>query len=89
MNRRYVLATGLLFLFGSILSAVPADARGGGGGRGGGGRGGGGRGGGGGHTRMRNTGGKPKDHKDVEAARERLRQSDYRDRDAPRDRPAV
>ena len=84
------LAIAALAVF-TLAASDFALARGGGGG---GGRGGGARRGGGGRS---GTGGgiggskssKDKNKKDLEAARERLRQADYRGRDAGRDRGAA
>jgi hypothetical protein len=74
----------------SLLGADYAMARGGGGGgRGGGGRTGGTRGGSGNSGRLRRQGNQKKDPKKLEAERERMRQLDYRDADAPSDRGAL
>ena len=87
MNRRYILSAMVLVL-GSLLAADTAMARGGGG-RGGGGRGGGGGMKKGGGAKVTNKSAQKGPAKDLEALRERLRQSDYRDHDASRDRPVV
>jgi len=84
MRSAKVCALGVVALIvGSLLAADYAMARGGG--RGGG-RGGSTRGGGSRARSMRNARKDKGDRKDIEDARERLRQQDYRDHDAGRDR---
>jgi hypothetical protein len=81
MNRRLLVLTALAAGLG-LVAADAAFARGGGGG-------GGNRGGGGGRSAARRARQSKKDDgkkRDLEAQRERLRQMDYRDRDASRDR---
>ncbi len=88
MNRKLILAGTALVLC-TVLGADLAMARGGGGGGGGGGRGGGGGSQGGSrgaNTRVQRQDRKKKDPKRLEAERERLRQMDFRDRDAGSDR---
>ena len=87
-NGKFTFAGALLVLL-ALGAPESAMARGGGGG-GGGGKGGGGNTSSGGNTkgasRVKRENTKKKDPKKLEAERERLRQLDYRDRDAGADR---
>jgi len=77
MKRRLLVLSSLAVLAG-FVAADSVEARGGGGGRGGG--------AGRAAGRAGRTNKKDDKKKDIEAARERLRQMDYRDQDSSRDR---
>jgi hypothetical protein len=82
-SRLLVLSLAAIFGLG-FVAAESAFARGGGGGRGGGSRGGGSRGGARGPRGGSNS--QKKDQKELQAALDKLRQDDYRARDARQDR---